>query len=152
MYLHLHAGIAIQRRGRRGGYGCIETRAGPPGDNLAPQLPVHGWAPPASFHAPKLDARTSMGTYLPGSPSHILRLTRLQVGDEISIADLLVVSELEQLRLLNVADAPPRMADILEPYPNVRRYMQVVAEVSKDPQHPLEGWIEGFGEQLVRRV
>jgi len=56
-------------------------------------------------------------------------LRGMQGRDQISIADLLIVSELEQLRMLDGAAEGPYMADLLAPHPVVQQYMSRVIEV-----------------------
>ena len=53
----------------------------------------------------------------------------LQAGPTISIADLLVLCELDQLRILEAAATGPYMKELLEPHPVVRAYLARVAKV-----------------------
>mmetsp|Transcript_38931 Transcript_38931/g.97805 ORF Transcript_38931/g.97805 Transcript_38931/m.97805 type:complete len:191 (+) Transcript_38931:429-1001(+) len=57
-----------------------------------------------------------------------LARTKFAGRDQISIADLLIVSELEQLRMLDGAAEGPYMADLLAPHPVVQQYMSRVIE------------------------
>eukprot|EP00798_Chlamydomonas_sp_ICE-L_P027505 gene27505-31048_t len=49
-------------------------------------------------------------------------------GDEISVADLMVASEIEQLCIMKKEPTGTCMAELLEPYPKIRAWMKTVAE------------------------
>ncbi|XP_075263767.1 uncharacterized protein LOC142355521 [Convolutriloba macropyga] len=57
-----------------------------------------------------------------------LKSSPFMAGPTISIADLLVLCELDQLRILEAAATGPYMKELLEPHPVVRAYLARVAK------------------------
>mmetsp|Transcript_29006 Transcript_29006/g.81699 ORF Transcript_29006/g.81699 Transcript_29006/m.81699 type:complete len:233 (+) Transcript_29006:82-780(+) len=57
-----------------------------------------------------------------------LKDSPFMAGAEISIADLLVLCELDQLRLLDAAATGPYMDDLLQPHPLVKDYLRRVSK------------------------
>jgi hypothetical protein len=57
-----------------------------------------------------------------------------QAGSAISIADLQIVCELEQLRMLEGAEQGPYMQELMAPHPLVQQYMARVRQVRRPQQ------------------
>ena len=73
-------------------------------------------------------------------------------GNEISIADLLLSFEIEQNRFQDASGHNPNFAQLLEPYPNVRAWLErVSAKTGPYYEHALKS-VKVFTEELVRKA
>jgi glutathione S-transferase len=57
--------------------------------------------------------------------------TKFLIGNQISVADILLACELEQLALLDAVPGAPKMTDLLAPYKKVTRWLNNVRTSSQ---------------------
>eukprot|EP00798_Chlamydomonas_sp_ICE-L_P022751 gene22751-29918_t len=77
-----------------------------------------------------------------------LAKNKFVAGDEISVADLMVASEIEQLCIMKKEPTGTCMAELLEPHPKVRAWLKTVAETCAPHYDAVHEGIRGFAATL----